>query len=177
MGIEIIFTNFVRRGRWFYDIFAFFHVGRKCRNGIRPRNKIWNENFCHFQLLPGGSTPNHDNFNLFKPQHFCAFQHRMSSRNVFSSFPYYTNLSGRKLNHQNKWQLLIHTRVSKMAFFLTPIGYRLHDFDIFQTTIDYRLHDVATCWYIPKNFHATTMIQTTCNQCSHVATWPDYMTM
>ena len=124
MGIEIIFTNFVRRGRWFYDIFAFFHVGRKCRNGIRLRNKIWNENFCHFQLLPGGSTPNHDNFNLFKPQHFCAFQHRMSSRNVFSSFPYYTDLSGRKLNHQKVQKIIINLYLISLT--LEKIIFEIH---------------------------------------------------
>ena len=124
MGIEIIFTNFVRRGKWFYDIFAFFHVGRKCRNGIRPRNKIWNENFCHFQLLPGGSTPNHDNFNLFKPQHFCAFQHRMSSRNVFSSFPYYSDLSGRKLKLQKVQKIIINLYLISLT--LEKIIFEIH---------------------------------------------------
>ena len=83
----------------------------------------------------------------------------------------------------------------KWPTFLTTIGYRLHDFEIFPTTIGYKLHDVATifrvvnrssisdysyvatCRYIPKNFQATTTIQTTCSQCSHVATWSDYMTL
>ena len=33
-----------------------------------------------------------------------------------------------------------------MTYFLTTIGYRLHDFEIFPTTIDYKLHDVATLY-------------------------------
>ena len=32
----------------------------------------------------------------------------------------------------------------KWPFYLTTIGYRLHDFDILLTTIDYKLHNVAT---------------------------------
>ena len=54
------------------------------------------------------------------------------------------------------------------------------DFEIFPAPIGYKLHDVAlSCrlHFSASNFQATTTRQTTCSQCSHVATWPDYMTL
>ena len=74
-------------------------------------------------------------------------------------------------------KLSLHKKNRKLISFTSL--FRLK-FEIFRVVNRLSISDysyVATCRYAPKNFQATTTIQTTCSQCSHVATWPDYMTL